>query len=50
LVYWKKIEVPKAQGGKGLKNIFMFSKDLTIKNIWQLLQGEGLLAQVIRDL
>jgi hypothetical protein len=35
---WKKIEIPKSQGGWGLKNIFLFSKDLAAKTVWILIQ------------
>jgi hypothetical protein len=49
LVSWKKLVVPKAQGGWGLKNIFLFSKALAAKNVWRLIQGSGLWAQVIKE-
>jgi hypothetical protein len=42
LVSWRKITIPKSQGGWGLKNIFMFSKALAAKIVLRLLQGVGL--------
>jgi hypothetical protein len=45
---WKKLVVPKASGGWGLKNSFLFSKALAAKNVWRLVQGKGLWVQVIR--
>jgi hypothetical protein len=49
LISWKNIAIPKAQGGWGLKNIFIFSKDLSTKNVFQLIQVERLWEEVIRD-
>jgi hypothetical protein len=49
LASWKKLVIPKSQGGWGLKNIFLFSKALVAKNVWRLIQGSGLWAQVIKD-
>jgi hypothetical protein len=46
---WKKLVVPKASGGWGLKNPFLFSKSLAAKNVWRLLQGKGLWVQVISE-
>jgi hypothetical protein len=46
---WKRLAIPKSQGGWGLKNIFMFSKALATKNVWRLVQGFGLWAQVTKD-
>jgi hypothetical protein len=35
----EKIALPKSFGGWGLKNIFLFSTTLAIKNVWRLIQG-----------
>jgi hypothetical protein len=48
LASWKKLVVPKENGGWGLKNPFLFSKALAAKNVWRLIQGKGLWVQVIR--
>jgi hypothetical protein len=48
LASWKKLALPKENGGWGLKNPFMFSKALATKNVWRLIQGIGLWVQVIR--
>jgi hypothetical protein len=42
LASWKKLVVPKASGGWGLKNPFLFSKALAAKNVWRILQGKGI--------
>jgi hypothetical protein len=44
----EKLAIPKALGRWGLKNIFMFSKDLAAKSMWILIRGNGLWAQVIK--
>jgi hypothetical protein len=49
LVSWKTITIPKSQGGRGLKNIFLFSKVLAAKIVWRLVQGFRLCAHVIKD-
>lgn len=49
LVNWKRIAVPKAQGGWGVDNIFLFCKALAAKNAWRLLQSTGSWAQVIKE-
>jgi hypothetical protein len=48
LASWKKLALPKANGGWGLKNPFLFSKALATKNVWRLIQGKGYVVQVIR--
>jgi hypothetical protein len=48
LASWKKLALPKAFGGWGLKNPFLFSKALAAKNVWRLIQGTCLWAQVVR--
>jgi hypothetical protein len=45
----EKVVLPKAQGEQGLKNTFNFSKALTTKNVWRLIQISRLWAQVIKD-
>jgi hypothetical protein len=41
-VRWQRIVVPKALGGWGLKNIFLFSKSLAAKGGWRFLKTESL--------
>jgi hypothetical protein len=41
-VRWEKIVVPKALGGWGLKNIFLFSKALAAKGGWRILNSTSL--------
>jgi hypothetical protein len=48
LISWKNLALPKAFGGWGLKNTFLFSKALAEKNVWRLIQGTGLWAHVVR--
>jgi hypothetical protein len=45
----EKTNTTKGQRGWELKNVFLFSKAFTAKNIWRLIQGCKLRAQVIRD-
>jgi hypothetical protein len=49
LASWKKLAIPKENGGWGLKNPFLFSKALATKNVWRLIQGIGLWVQVIKS-
>lgn len=46
-VHWEKITTPKALGGWGLKNIFLFSKALAAKGGWQLINTTSLWTKVI---
>jgi hypothetical protein len=46
-VRWEKIATPKALGGWGLKNIFLFSKALTTKGGWRLINTSSLWTKVI---
>ena len=46
-VKWEKIVVPKAMGGWGLKNIFLFSKALAAKGGWHLVHAENLWTRVV---
>lgn len=46
-VRWEKIVVPKALGGWGLKNIFLFSKALAAKCGWKLLKTSSLWTRVV---
>jgi len=46
-VHWEKIVVPKALRGWGLKNIFLFSKDLEAKGGWHLLNSSSLWTKVV---
>jgi len=46
-VRWERIVVPKALGGWGLKNIFLFSKALAAKCGWRLLKSDSLWKQVV---
>jgi len=41
--------LPKSIGGWGLKNPFLFSKDIVAKNVWRLIQGTCLWAWVVID-
>jgi hypothetical protein len=43
----EKIDVPKALGGWGLKNIFLFSKGLAEKCGWRLLKTSSLWTRVV---
>jgi hypothetical protein len=46
-VRWERIVVPKALGGWGLKNIFLFSKALAEKGGWRLLNSSSLWTRVV---
>jgi len=46
---WKKLALPKANGGWGFKNPFLFSKGLVAKNVWRFIKGIGLWVQVIKS-
>jgi hypothetical protein len=46
-VRWKRIIVPKALGGWGLKNIHVFSKALVAKGGWRLLTTNNLWTKVV---
>jgi hypothetical protein len=46
-VRWEKIVKPKALGGWGLKNIFLFSKALAEKSVWRLITTTSLWTKVI---
>jgi hypothetical protein len=49
LASWKRISIPKSLSGWGLKNtFFLFSKALDCKNVWSLIQGIGVSAQVTK--
>jgi hypothetical protein len=37
LVKWSKLARPKEAGGRGLKNIYIFSQALAAKSLWRLL-------------
>ena len=41
-VWWGRIVVPKGLEGRGLKNIFVFSKALAAKGGWRLLKADSL--------
>jgi hypothetical protein len=44
---WESIAMPKALGGWGLKNIFLFSKALAAKVCWRLISVSSLWTQVV---
>jgi hypothetical protein len=46
-VHWERIAIPKALGGWGLKNIFMFSTTLATKVSWCLIHTHNLWTQVV---
>ena len=46
-VRWEKIAVPKALGGWGLKNIFLFAKALGAKVSWRLIHTQSLWTSVV---
>jgi hypothetical protein len=46
-VRWEKIVMPKALGGWGLKNIFLFSKALAAKCSWRLINTQNLWTNVV---
>ena len=46
-VRWEKIPVPKALGGWGLKNIFLFAKALGAKVSWRLIHTQSLWTRVV---
>jgi hypothetical protein len=46
---WERIVVPKALGGWGLKNIFLFSKSLTAKCTWRLINTSSLWTRVVHQ-
>ena len=48
-VNWKRIVVPKGLGGWGLKNIFLFTKDLAAKGGWRLVKTTSLWTRVIKQ-
>jgi hypothetical protein len=41
------LEIPKALGGWGLKNIFLFSKALVAKSTWRLISTSSLWTSVV---
>jgi hypothetical protein len=46
-VRWERISKPKALGGWGLKNIFLFSKALAAKSVWRLISTKNLWTKVV---
>ena len=46
-VRWEQIAVPKALGGWGLKNIFLFAKALGAKVSWRLIHTQSLWTHVV---
>jgi hypothetical protein len=46
-VRWERIAKPKALGGWGLKNIFLFSKSLAAKSVWRLITTKILWTKVV---
>jgi len=46
-VKWKRLAVPKALGGWGLKNIFLFAKALGAKVAWRLIRTQSLWTEVV---
>jgi len=46
-VSWKRIAIPKAMGGWGLKNLFTFSKALAGKVVWRLISTTSLWTRVL---
>lgn len=47
-VHWNRITLPKALGGWGLKNIFLFSKALAVKVPWYLIFTHNLWTEVVQ--
>ena len=39
---WKILAKPKSLGGWGLKVPIVFAKALAVKNVWNIIQGQGL--------
>ena len=48
-VRWERIARPKALGGWGLKNIFLFSEALAAKGGWQLIHVDNLWTRVMHE-
>jgi hypothetical protein len=46
---WDLLERPKALGGWGVKNIFLFSKSLAAKTSWRLINTKNLWSIVIHQ-
>ena len=46
-VRWERISRPKAMGGWGIKNIFLFSEALAAKGGWRLIHADNLWTRVI---
>lgn len=44
---WERIALPKALGGWGLKNVFLFSKALDAKVPWRLIATNSLCIEVV---
>jgi len=47
-ISWKKLALPKAFGGLGIQNPFLFSKSLLAKNVWRLIEGTCLWVWVVK--
>ena len=47
LANWKKLSWPKEYGGWGIKNLYWFSIALRLKNLWLVLQNDGLWHKVV---
>ena len=48
-VPWERLAIPKALGGWGLKNIFLFAKALAAKVTWRLIHTKSLWYRVIHQ-
>jgi len=46
-VIWECVALPKALGGWGLKNMFLFTKALAGKGVWRLLTTTSLWTRVV---
>lgn len=48
-VKWERLTIPKAQGGLGLRNIYMLNQAMVLKNIWKLVtSGDALWVQAMK--
>jgi hypothetical protein len=47
LVKCSTLSIPKYLGGWGLKNVFLFSKDMDANSVWRLISKDNLWTQVV---
>ena len=46
---WKRVSIPKGEGGLGFRNLEKFNKALLGKQVWRIMQNPGcLMARVLK--